>query len=87
METKYKIVGIYYSKPRLIRGADGEAVATRVGLYINIGKPADFNGMGMKVVENIEFKDDYFHIYFKKGGLLVVPYGLDTEILYDTTNG
>jgi len=82
---KYKIIGIYYSKPKLTRDANGEAMSFRYGICANIGQLFDFNGMGLKTVENIVYNKelDLFEITFVKGGVLTVPRQADTEVLYE----
>ncbi len=88
-EPKYKITGLYYSKPRLVRGADGEAMPVRTGMYVNVGLPYEANGIAPRTVESIEWDYDInsFKVYFKKGGLLVIPKHFDTEIFYEIDNG
>ena len=85
-EPNYKIAGLYYSKPRLVRGADGEALPTRLGVYVTVGMPFDFGGIAPREVVRIEFKQDYneFYIHLKGNALLTVPKQYDTEVYYET---
>jgi hypothetical protein len=88
MTAKYKIAGIWYTKPRLLRDANGEALPTRVGEFIDIGQLANYNSVGMKRVVDIIYDEDskYFSVYFDKGGMKVIPLLPDTEILYEEIN-
>jgi hypothetical protein len=85
MDGKYKITGIYYSKPRILRDANGEVLPARVGIWIDVGQLADFNSLGQKKVEEIIFDKELncFKVFFVKGGMKTVPYLLDTEVVYE----
>jgi hypothetical protein len=85
---KYKIIGLYYTKPRLIQGADGEVRPARVGIWIDIGGIADFNSIGQKKVIDIQYHEDerLFYVYFDKGGMRTIPYLADTEVTYNEIN-
>jgi hypothetical protein len=85
---RYKITGIFYTKPRLIHSADGEVHAARVGIWVDVGQPADFNSIGQKRVTAIEYDEDnrLFKVYFDKGGMRTIPLSSDTEITYEEIN-
>ena len=84
MTTKYKIAGIWYSKPFLARNADGEVSHTRVGESFFINQLANFDNIGLKKVVDIVYDEDnrLFSVFFDKGGLKVVKYQYDTEVTY-----
>lgn len=80
---QYKIAGIFYTKPFIVRDAAGEVHAGRVPVRINVGSPSDFDGYEKKVTE-IKWDEDLrqFFVFFEKGGMKTVPYLLDTEVSY-----
>jgi hypothetical protein len=84
MEIKYKIVGIWYTKPFLSRGSDGEVSHTRVAESFFVNQPSNFDGYGLKKVVDIVYDEDnrLFSVFFDKGGLKVVQYQYDTEVTY-----
>ena len=88
---QYKIVGLYYSKPKTVRGADGEALHTRVGVWVTVGSIAEYDFIMGKVVESIVWDENLrqFKVYYKMGGLRIIPYLADTEVTYEeiTDNG
>ena len=83
-ETKYKIAGLYYSKPALTRNVDGEAFSYRYGVYINVGQACDYDGLAPRRVTNIMFDKDSnsFRVHYDKGGLKIIPFLEDTEVVY-----
>lgn len=82
--VKYKIIGIWYSKPVILRDAHGEAHPGRNGVTICVGS-VDMFGVGTKVVTSIEFDKELnaFRVNYKQGGLKIVPYLQDTEVTYN----
>ena len=84
MTAKYKIAGIWYTKPFLARGGDGEVSHTRVAESYFINQLANFDNIGLKKVVDIVYDDDnrLFSVFFDKGGLKVVQYQYDTEVTY-----
>jgi hypothetical protein len=84
MTAKYKIAGIWYTKPFLSRGADGEVSHTRVAESFFINQPSNFDGYGLKKVVDIVYDEDnrLFSVFFDKGGLKIVQYQYDTEVTY-----
>lgn len=82
---KYKIVSIYYSKPRVYSSPTGEPVAGRIGINITVGMACDYDGMAAKQVERIEYDTKLvaFKVYYRNKGMKVIPKLSDTEVVYE----
>ena len=88
MEKKYKIVGLYYTRPRIMTATDGSPVSARYGVTIEVNRRVAFVGDRQRPVESITYVDNYFKITLKEekdvpNGLLVIPMLPDTEVFYE----
>ena len=85
MEEKYKIIGIYYTKPKITYDSGGEVIMGRIGVWLDVGSFGEFNGIGQKKVLSIDYDAtlNSFRITYDKGGLRVIPMLPDTEITYE----
>lgn len=89
----YKIIGLFYTKPRIVLDGNLEPVASRLAVSIRVGILFELMaGYGMRKVSRIKFAEEekQFYVYFDecnrqfpRKALLTIPLLADTEVFYE----